>query len=593
MAFMDEVMSGGNSGASSFMDEVMQQPSPSKAKSVGGFIKNAASDTYNTTKNLITFPFTTDPVEAVIGLGKLGVGASEAIQRKLGMIDYPQSQSLVPGAEATATQIGSAVKNAVTHPLDYAYEKPFTSALTLTGGLKALSQGAEAANLGRTAATLSKMSEYTNPTALVSKPLEMVANTNLPERLYGSATKMPLSKKWTDVLPGKELSMRQSAVKAGLENSIPPSEYGIAKVTQLEQQTRKIVDDLIDIGAAKGDSVNTEDIIKNGLSKAYERAAKSSDPVGAKQIVDELADKFRAHGDVIPTDKLQQVKRQLYDEVKWGGSEQTALVGQLKTMGKKGLAHEAMTSLEKYYPQIKGLNQTDAAYINLKEALERAVGREMNKDIVGLGAKVLSVKNIPMAIFEATIGHPQVKARLAFALNKLRQSPVVVPISYNMPKTYTLSPQINDIMPPSETGLNVPAYLRQTSALPPGQGFTLPTSLPYPPVRSTAMLMPGDVSKLNELDRLIAEKNATPKSKLPNAPTLIDIAPQQPQIRPNMAAGDIILPALLKQYKEQLPSWVEDRLRQLRMMPEAAWTAQDRVIIKSLMNGTYFNRNIK
>jgi len=243
------------------------------------------------------------------------------------------------------------------------------------------------------------------------------ATTKLPSKLYGSAIKAPITKRWTEVLPSKEVSKRMSAISAGLEKKIYPTEHGLATVTQLEKQTRTMVDDIVSAGATKGDIVATKDIVEKGLKKAYDRALKSSDPIGAKELVDDIAEKFMAHGETIPTKELNAIKRQLYDEVKWGGSEATALAGQIKTMGKKGLANEAMVSLESFYPQLKELNKTDASYIALKEAVERATARIGNRDIVGLTTKVLGVRSIPGAIFEWTLGHPLVKSRLAFSLH--------------------------------------------------------------------------------------------------------------------------------------------------------------------------------
>ena len=68
------------------------------------------------------------------------------------------------------------------------------------------------------------------------------------------------------------------------------------------------------------------------------------------------------------------------------------------------------------------MNQNDAAYINLTEALERAVPRIQNKDMGGLGFKILLSGSRPgMAILELISGAPRVKAATAFALNKARK----------------------------------------------------------------------------------------------------------------------------------------------------------------------------
>ncbi len=243
------------------------------------------------------------------------------------------------------------------------------------------------------------------------------------ERLYSSALKAPYSKKWTQVLPGKEISKREAATKMGLKENIPVTKYGLEKTKSLEQEVKNTVDSVISVGEAKGDVVNTADIISKGLQKAYQRASTSSDPIGAKALVDEIAEKFMVHGEKIPVAKLNQIKRQLYDEVKWGGTETTALSGQLTTMSKKGIAHEAMVRLESLYPELKYLNKKDGSLIDLVDILERTVAKESGKDLVGLGAKVLFRSKIwPLSLADQILGLPAVKSKLAFALQRASQS---------------------------------------------------------------------------------------------------------------------------------------------------------------------------
>lgn len=267
----------------------------------------------------------------------------------------------------------------------------------------------------------------------------------LPERLYASATKMPLSKKWTRILPGKELTKRKMAVLEGLKTRTPPSEYGAKKAEALEKEVKQYIDDAVSVLDENPENIlNTEDIINRGLKRAYAKAENSSDPIGAKQTVDDIAEKFRAHGQTLTPSKANAIKRQLYDEVKWGGSEATAIQSQLTTRAKKGMAHELMKDLEKLYPELKTLNQKDAARINLKEAIERAAGRELNTNMVKLGPKVLMrPKTWPLAIIDGTIGHPQVKARIAFALAKANPSKYSQFVYPEMPKGYV--PPIQEI----------------------------------------------------------------------------------------------------------------------------------------------------
>lgn len=277
----------------------------------------------------------------------------------------------------------------------------------------------------------------------ISSAAKAVAESGLPQRLYGSAFKLPLSKKWTKGMGPEEISERTKTIGAGLKEEIPFSQTGYNNLKQLETETHQLVDELIKT-EGKGTTVVTEDLINKGLQSAYKRAGNSSDPEGAKKIVDEIAQKFRAHGEQVPATKLQEIKKQLYDEVKWGGSEQTALVSQLNEIGKKGLAHEAMLELEKVHPEIARLNKNDASYIALKEAMEHALARWQNRDVTGLTSIIMATRNIPLGVVNWTIGHPYVKSKLAIALSKagsITGQSVIKPLQYSIGSQFTEEPK--------------------------------------------------------------------------------------------------------------------------------------------------------
>ena len=233
------------------------------------------------------------------------------------------------------------------------------------------------------------------------------------ERLYASSAKMPLSQKWIKVTPGKEVNARKMAVRAGLENSVPVSEYGLEKATNLEREARGKVNDVVNAGTQAGDTFSAADLLK-GLDPVYERAASSQRPVQAANAIDEYAAGAMMRPKTLTPNELLKLKRQGYKE----HGDFTGEFSSFQKSANEGIGHQAMTMLEERYPALKELNKTDAAYIKLKEALEKAVAREGNKDIVGLGGKVLTNRSIPMAVWESTIGHPAIKSRLAIALNK-------------------------------------------------------------------------------------------------------------------------------------------------------------------------------
>ena len=256
----------------------------------------------------------------------------------------------------------------------------------------------------------------------------------LPKRLYARAIKTPMSKKWIQTLPNEIVSKQTAAIEEGLRSRIPPSKYGLSKIKNLEKEVSGYIDDITKILSEDPSKViNREDILKEGLKKAYAKAATSSDPKGAKGIVDAIADRFRAHPGSLTPAKANQIKRQLYKEVKYGASEPGAIKAQMDIVGKKGVAREIMLNLEKTYPALAELNATDAARISLTEAIEKSYAREAQKSMVPLGAKILlRPKTWPLSLWESTIGHPQIKTRLAFALHKA--NPVKYPAK---PSKYT------------------------------------------------------------------------------------------------------------------------------------------------------------
>lgn len=246
----------------------------------------------------------------------------------------------------------------------------------------------------------------------------------LPQKLMASSVKMPLTKRWTKVLPGEEITRRQAASTEALKSEVTPSEYGAQKIRSLEKEVRTYIDDFLDVKATDPKAVlNRDELINDGLKKAYADAERSSDPVGAKAIVDDIAAKFKAHPEKIPVNEANKIKQQLYRETSWTGNEKTGVAGQLTETGKKGISHEIMVRLEKAYPELSELNATDSARIGLRDAIEKEIALQSQKNLVGLASKVLLRPWMwPIAIWDATMGHPAVKSRLAIALAKANPS---------------------------------------------------------------------------------------------------------------------------------------------------------------------------
>jgi len=155
-----------------------------------------------------------------------------------------------------------------------------------------------------------------------------------------------------------------------------------------------------------------------------------------------------------------------------------------------------MLNLEEAYPALIELNATDAARIGLTEAIEKSFAKEAQKSMVPLGAKVLMrPKTWPLAIWEATVGHPQVKTRLAFALHKA--NPTKYPAK---PSEYTQPPK-----PPTSKTQEPYKYM------PPKQGFVKPHKpMELPKVESPkAVPLPPNKYTPDQLHKMLKSKDVS------------------------------------------------------------------------------------
>lgn len=422
------------------------------------------------------------PINAVVKAGKglygLGATANAALHGK------SLDESLAAGTEA----IGN--RNAVTSPLEPSktgqaigavVQPAIKKAGEVTGHPELVNSAMEA---GGDIASLFAIKPGVNAAAgAVKNTMKTVAKTQLPEKLYASAAKLPLSKAWTKQLGESGMTKRKAAISAGLEGKVPISEAGIAKAKGLELAHRSAVDSVVAELDKTGRLIPKEKL-RSGLGEAY-KVADTEGTSSAESMVDRLYDKrFEKMGKMVKTgdkqipakyrtddfgqqvlveparvepimerqykpSEIQAIKRHLYKMENYEKQKLSRGLGsQLKELGNKGMAHEAKVALEELHPALKALNKKDAAYINLIEALERAVPRIQNNNVIGLGAKVLATGTHPWAaILEHTLGLPSVKAKFAFALNRARKVPrsqVVKPAAqataYGLNKTAT-SPQ--------------------------------------------------------------------------------------------------------------------------------------------------------
>lgn len=248
------------------------------------------------------------------------------------------------------------------------------------------------------------------------------------ERLYQSAVKPS-----TTLTP----EARTSVLQTGLREGVMPTKEGLNVLRDKIDYTDYWITKKVTDNAANGKAISTERVVNriDDLKKFY------SNVVGTKDYVSDLTklqNEFRAlHGKKIPVDKAQELKqntykllRQQYDKM---SKQQPADLKTHIMQGQKSIVRGIKEELVKQMPELQKLNEHQGKLLELEKAIERAVGRIDNKDLVGIGSTLAgaagaAVTGSPAAGFmsmmaKALADHPKIKAAVAIQLKKAATQP--------------------------------------------------------------------------------------------------------------------------------------------------------------------------
>jgi len=312
--------------------------------------------------------------------------------------------------------LGAGIALANTNPVTGV---PVDAALVAHGGYGVLKNAPEALKGNPEAAEVALLSgaEMAGGAAGVGGQAGRIrpAAAALAPKLYQSALKPP---------PGSYSSAEvQSMVKTGLENKIPVSAEGAAKLSGLLKDLHGAVQEEIDAGAARGATVNKY-AVASRLGKTSKQFATQVNPEADLDAVSESGNEFlRSQPNQIPASQAQKIKTGTYQQL---GDKAYGELSSATIEAQKALARGIKEELETQFPEIKGLNAAQSKLYDLQPALERAVRRIENHDIISLGSKVsagagAALGGAPGAVaastLEKVLGMPMVKSKLAIALN--------------------------------------------------------------------------------------------------------------------------------------------------------------------------------
>ena len=383
------------------------------------------------------------PIETAKGLGSLAVGGlvkalpesmvSEEAKQKYG----PVWDSLTDSLKADFGSQEGFLNAIATKPA-----QTLSTIYGVTGALKTL--GTKAGFIPKPVKTSALAQVLPGQVSSMGK-----SPSTLPEKLYASSLKMSTSGKLSQ-------AERAKRIQTGLEGGYIPNEKGLNRLLADIDDINKQISVKIMEGARTGQGVPVQNIIDK-LQPLKERALNTFDPQPALDSINRMEAALKAHpkivGGKIPVDIAQQMKVNTYRDLKKAYGEMKSI----EIEAQKALARGAKEELAKIYPELNALNVRDAAYIGLEDSLSRAVKRIQNRDIIGLGQTTAAAAGGVIAgqpgaiaaIAAKLIDAPQIKARLALALNKARKGKMP-PVSMKDLNSAALVSKFSQLYPPEE-----------------------------------------------------------------------------------------------------------------------------------------------
>jgi hypothetical protein len=265
-----------------------------------------------------------------------------------------------------------------------------------------------------------------------SSPVQAVAemvNDVIPNQTKAMANKMYQSAMKFSTSPKVLAPAERSAItETGLREGYMPDEASYLRLADTVKANTNQVDDLINAATQNGDMIPAQDVLsKANIDKLLARGAMVEGVApGYTKVVQNAADNLLNVQELSPT-AANASKRQLYQTLEDAYKNNT--LSQPSTQAKKQIASGLKAVLEDRYPEIAKLNANSKELLDLSDHLARSIGRVSNRDIIGLGDKVVmdTIASIPSegiagkstaGMLISLLDRPQSKARIAQALYK-------------------------------------------------------------------------------------------------------------------------------------------------------------------------------
>ena len=286
-----------------------------------------------------------------------------------------------------------------------------------------------ASKAGRVAKAASNISDPLNAVRQTAAlPMRAAGATKLPHRMYMGVIK-PSKRSYMFSTPEKRAALFETAVR----EKVLPKQSGAQKLQRRLDPIQEQVETILDSPSPDSAGIERKGVVAKAIP-TLERAAEQIAPTKTtRQSANVLADFIDSTPENIPPKTAQRLKSNT-------GRELHKQYGEMKNFEietNKQLVRGLKEGLESKFPELKSLNAKSKELIDLKRAIEDAIPRIENRNLLGLSDYVLgagaagsSIAGVAPAVTggallagKLVLGHPQVKSRLAIALARARKYP--------------------------------------------------------------------------------------------------------------------------------------------------------------------------
>ena len=373
------------------------------------------------------------PVETLKNIEKLKTGLGQKAMRGFSEMGVPLGMGEPSQEEQMVDAIGQFYKGrygAGEKVKQTAMEDPVglmsDAAMLLTGGgaLAAKAPGLMG-RVGKVAQTTGQAMEPINLMGGVAKTgLSMLPKT-LPANLYKSAVKFPTT---LDVKHG--MGTRTKLAETALKHKIMPTEKGILKLAEFEQDLGARIGGLIDDATKSGKSIPKSQVFKHLKAARKEvggvRVGAQKNVGQVNKLAKELNQQMKGiEGNSLTPNQLQELKRSAQAAAKYepGVARETG-----SELGSKAIARAAREGVEQVVPDAAAINKELAELKQLKKPLMQAASRIENRDLISIGTPIKATAGAEMAggrgaIVGALAGMAEgKKAQMAIGLKQLQDA---------------------------------------------------------------------------------------------------------------------------------------------------------------------------